>query len=166
MRDPIRSWVVETIRAVEEVQREFSQSAGLLLTEGDLECELYGKLRANRQLPTMGQTQGELGVSQSVHSQVTWFKPDQDSGYKVDLTILDPPNLDLLRAKVVDRDPKKGFFYDGPAVGIELKFIRSASKSEVRNKAREDYEKVLDMAESYQAKIKEGVYRMANRDDL
>jgi len=151
MEKPTFNWWKHVVEAIKKLQSDYHQHRGMLLTEGDLECQLFRYLMLEAPFSGYHRTQynGNRPSSGYIHSQVTWFKPDQLSGFKVDLTVLEPSKLNVRHYQnedeiyQEDRKPSKGFFYDGPSIGIELKFIRRFD--DLQERAIEDYKKIQDM---------------------
>ena len=162
-----RKWIDIVISSVQEIQKDFNNNKGLLLTEGDLECILYNKLISNKEFVSNKKCKSSDWKTGFVHSQVTWFKPDKDSGFEIDLTLLNPESLDIQTFEEVQNFPNKGFFYDGEAVAIELKFIRSDINKKVSNDAQCDYIKIVDrLHTSIELLIKKNRYSRANIDNI
>lgn len=137
-------WIKTVISTIKEIQIDFSENKGLLLTEGDLECELYRKLNDKLNFKDRVKCKTSDWKTCSIHSQITWFKPNRESGFVVDLTILNPNKLDINTFEMARDFPNKGFFYDGESVAIELKFLREGSNTKISNDAQCDYIKIVD----------------------
>lgn len=149
MNKKITGWVSVIENSIRELQADYSINKGLLLTEGDLECELYRRLTLYKDFCETSATKTEGWSTNFVHSQVTWFRTKTDgthldSGFEVDLTIFDPANLDVQTFENENYYPNKGYFHDGECIGIEVKFIRDQSRSKVISAANCDYIKVVD----------------------
>ena len=146
------SWVEATEQAIESLQKKYQVNRGMILTEGDLECHLFSELLQQPSLsgfhPSKNDSFHYNGVNGTdlkttyVHSQVTWFKPDQKSGFEVDITICDPKKLEVVNIELFEEHTSKGFAYDGECVAIEVKFIRDINKA--NQYGQEDYLKLRD----------------------
>jgi hypothetical protein len=137
-------WIQTVISCIKEIQNDFNNNKGLLLTEGDLECELYRRLNNKPIFSKRLKCINSEWRTGFIHSQVTWFKPDRESGFEVDLTLLNPSKLDIQTFELAQQYPNKGFFYDGEAVAIELKFLRDNKEGKISNDAQSDYIKIID----------------------
>lgn len=150
LEEPTRTWVSVVYRAVENLQRRYSFNRGMLLTEGDLECHLFNELVNQKELEGFHESEQAKVFKEEnirscltsyVHSQVTWFKPYKKSGFEVDLTIGDPNLFQIRDAVAITDFPSKGFYYDGPSIAIELKFLRSMNR--VSTQAHHDFLKLI-----------------------
>lgn len=137
-------WIQTVISCIKEIQKDFNDNKGLLLTEGDLECELYRRINDKPIFSKRLKCKNSDWKTGFIHSQVTWFKPDKESGFEVDLTLLNPLKLDIQTFELAQHYPNKGFFYDGEAVAIELKFLRDNREGKISNDAQRDYIKIID----------------------
>lgn len=144
MNEELLEWKNSIIEVIRELQYEYSVNKGLFLTEGDLECHLYKRLTENQNFNKYIETESGDWKTGFIHSQVTWFKKEYDSGFRVDLTVLNPKNLKINKFEMVEKYPNKGFFHDGMVVALELKFIRDYQKSEIKSKAIEDFTKIIN----------------------
>ncbi len=168
------SWVEATKRALKALQNKYRVNRGLLLTEGDLECHLFSELLKQDELSGYHDSMsgkycgapvdGAQLKTTFVHSQVTWFKPDQKSGFEVDLTIGDPAKLEVKNIELFGQYTSKGFAYDGECVAIELKFIRS--EEDIRYKAHEDYLKLRDRLIPAKIENIAKVYKISSEDNI
>lgn len=171
--DPkVRTWLDVVVRCLREIQNDFEVNRALLLTEGDLECELYRRLLDVEELAHYGATKRDGWRTRFVHSQVTWFstKPDRTakhSGFEVDLTIFDPANIDVQTFAMDEYYPNKGYVHDGECIAIELKFIRTNARQEVANRANYNFIKTVDRLRVEKNRLVEsGHYQVANMNNV
>lgn len=127
IQDPmINQTIIPQIKdVIERLVLDWQRVPGLILTEDDLKCHLFGKLIALAELA--GEIESvDSGVRASaVHSEVSWFDENNRLTLKPDLTIIEPENLSILHP--LQRGiplPRKGFHFNGNAVILELKLIR------------------------------------------
>lgn len=174
MEEPTKSWVSITQKAVKSLQDKYSKNRGMLLTEGDLECHLFNELMLQPELSEYRPSKitnihnekiTEEFKTSYVHSQVTWFKLNQKSGFEPDLTICNPELLEVRNHDLLLDYPSKGFSYDGPCVAIEIKFIRTEYKASLTS--HEDLRKFLnDLIPAKLANIKKDNYKISNPDNV
>ncbi len=167
-------WVKATKNAITSLQKKYSNNRGMLLTEGDLECHLFSELLNQPCLSGFhfpkddsywkdGKQEKNLKTTY-VHSQVTWFNTQRQSGYEVDLTICDPEKLEVKNIEIFEEYPHKGFAYDGPCVAIELKFMRDGSN---KKQYDEDYLSLRDnLIPDKIANIESGKYKLSNKNNI
>lgn len=153
MIEPTISWVQATKKAVKSLQERYKQNRGMLLTEGDLECHLFNELMRQPELSgyhaskatdvyDFSSKSDSTMKTSFVHSQVTWFKVNEKSGFEPDLTIGKPELLEVKNHELLLDYPSKGFAYDGPCVAIEIKFLRNIERAGMQ--AHEDFLKFID----------------------
>jgi len=173
--DPLTTkWVDLTRKAIDSLQKNYKANRGMLLTEGDLECHLFNELLKQPCISGYhhpkddtfwkdGKQENNLKTTY-VHSQVTWFKDDRQSGYEVDLTICDPKNLEVVNIELFEEYPHKGYAYDGPCVAIEVKFIRDGRYPKQYD---EDYFSLRDnLIPDKLSNIAKGKYQESNKDNI
>ena len=167
MKSELIQWKDSIIQVIRDLQREYSHNKGLILTEGDLECHLYKRLTDSPNFNNYAKTKSSDWKTGFVHSQITWFKRENDSGFRVDLTVLKPENLSIQDYENSETYPHKGYFHDGMVVAIELKFIRTAEETEIENKAKEDYLKIVNnLKKAKEFLIKNGRYKNVTTDEI
>jgi hypothetical protein len=163
--EDVLRWMDYVRDIAEEVQQEFSDSPGLLLTEGDLQAMMFHKLYSSYDelsFPSESKRSGPETIK--LHSEITWFKPEKKSGFEVDLTIFNQVNSDLINIDKIKDFPHKGFFHDGEALGIELKFIRDKS---VQDSVEEDLDIIIkEIFPSKYARMQTGTYTKANLTNI
>lgn len=137
-------WQVALQNSIKQLSELYRHNKGFILTEGDLECQLFSILKNTPVFNRYKDTKTEGWKSGFIHSQVTWFEVAEERGFEVDITICDPANLEIEHFEFVQDYPNKGFFHDGPCIAVELKFIRTEIPFEIKSKAKEDYEHVIN----------------------
>ena len=117
--------VCEVKRVIDNLAKEFCKVRGLLLTEDDLKCQLFAKLK---EIPGIGKPKKSADpdvLAPSIHAEISWFDERGQLALKPDLTLIDPSNLSISRSLQPGIPfPRKGFHFTGEAIIIELKFYR------------------------------------------
>jgi hypothetical protein len=112
---------------IKEIEKEYHQSPGIILTEDDLKCSVYGKLMEIPELSAKTSTQDPHICANSIHAEVSWYDDNGKLTIKPDVTVLEPKNLSILHGcyGYGARLPSKQFEFFGKAIILELKFIRN-----------------------------------------
>ena len=144
---------------IKEIEKEYQQSQGLILTEDDLKCMLYRKLMEIPKLSKITRTEDPHIFANSIHTEVSWYDDNRKLTIKPDITILEPKNLSILHGcfNYDARLPSKQFEFYGKAIILELKFIRN--KTGIRNATlngpiRKDFEKIERLFERVESQNK------------
>ncbi len=140
---------------IAEIEREYQESQGLILTEDDLKCLIYNKLM---QIPELSQrvvTKDQQIYAKSIHTEVSWCDKNGKFTIRPDITILEPEYLSILKRDDKKLQlPSKGFIANGKAIIFELKFIRD--KTGITSKTfngsiMKDYRKIERLFEKLDA---------------
>jgi hypothetical protein len=135
-------------RKVCDLEREYQQTKGLILSESDLKCLLFHKLFEDfsQSTPTMNNHITAIAL----HTEIPWYDRNDKLTLRPDITILNPRYMSILHGVSIERLPSKGFEFGGPTpVVIEVKFVkkkRGISKRDIKE-FEKDAEKILCLAE-------------------
>ena len=147
-----RQLVTVVTTEIQELEKEYQQCQGLILTEDDLKCHLFSKLKAK--MPMNERTINATVTGSSLHSEIKFFDEDDDLSLKPDLCIIDPMHLSIYHSVEFEvkrttarfkQYSSKKFEVGGSAILIELKFCRDPkgpSKIEVAS-FKTDLEKLI-----------------------
>lgn len=106
------------------LEAEYKNNEGLILSEHDLQCLLYAKIREHlvKTHRMKLQTQDNRYAS-PLHTEISFLDKSGKLRIKPDIALLQPSGLKLcdLNDNLVDI---KGFVYRGSACIIELKFLQ------------------------------------------
>jgi hypothetical protein len=135
---------------ISDLEQEFQKNQGMILTEDDLKCHLFSKIKAI--IPQALPTFNPLVTGSPVHSEVKFFAENGSLKFTPDITIISPENLSIFHSiefKVDDNGlgqfekySSKSYEFGGDAILIELKFCRN--KKGLSNKNISDYLKDID----------------------
>jgi hypothetical protein len=132
-----------------ELEREYQAIKGLILTESDLKCLLYTKLMRYSQFSKPQATEEGFMYSSPLHTELSWFDDNGKLTIKPDLTILEPNKLKVTKGSAnVVKLPSKQFSFNGNAIIMELKFIRTPTgiTERIFNKVvLKDFNKIQDL---------------------
>lgn len=166
-------WIKLVKIAITNIYLNFKGNQGLILTEGDLECILFNELLkenldgSENIFSKYYLDKPKAMSTRMVHSQVTWFKTSERSGFRVDLTIFKPENSYLKKHDDVAVWANKGFFHDGKALGVEIKFIRTHVKSKIEEMVKEDCNKLIKkLLPAKLDNISNGTYEKASSNNI
>lgn len=135
-------------REIAELETEYQQTQGLILTESDLKCLLYNKLSKIPALSKNLNTEDKHIKANSVHTELPWYDENRKLTIKPDITILEPENLSILHGyglRPWHSLPSKGCSFRGNAIIFELKFIRARAgitPQKLRGSMEKDYGKI------------------------
>lgn len=133
-------------RKIRDIEREYQQTQGLILTEDDLKCVVFERLSQIPNLSERVETEDREISATYVHAEVSWYDVNGHLAIKPDITILDPKRLSILHAYGFNlRLPSKQFHFVGKAIVIELKFVRNKTgirQSTINGPIMRDYKKI------------------------
>lgn len=135
----------EIERKIKELDIEYQDAQGLILSENDLKCLVYQKLMDIPQLATPIPTEDTHVLSHPVHTELPWYDRQEKLTIRPDITIVDPSHLSILHGRCGIRLlPSKGCVFDGDAIIFELKFARAKSGLTRRfcNSIETDFQKI------------------------
>lgn len=139
------------------LEEEYQQNQGMILTEDDLKCHLFSRLKAvlPQRLPTINR-----GVTGSpLHSEVKFFDEHGKLTMIPDITIISPDHLSIFHSVEFRIDnntfggfkrySSKSFEIGGNAIIIELKFCRAQIGLTRRHiiSYQQDIDKILRLQE-------------------
>jgi hypothetical protein len=146
-------------RLINLLSLEYSLAPGSILTEDDLKCILFDRLRRLPALRKPRFTRDSYLPGTSVHSEISWFDENRRLGIRPDITIIEPEYLRILQDRAepaVDpfcgpfgpvrrarRLPSKQYEYDGQAITLELKFARAGIDKTMLRLIKQDHRKIL-----------------------
>lgn len=137
--------IIESV--IQQIERDYQSAQGLILTESDLKCLIFSKLR-NRIISQFHKyitssrrneahntyshhvrwkmrTRDPGIYSSPLHTELAWYDENHRLTIKPDITILDPSGLSILHGFASPRLPSKQYAFRGEAILLELKFIRN-----------------------------------------
>lgn len=117
------------IHALNSVADRCKKIQGLVLTESDLKCQLYGELIKNNLFGRESQTFNSEIMSIPVHTETKFFDSSGLLTQAPDLVITDTRRLSIKSSIDGSALPTKEFHFDGSSILIELKFLRRKSRA-------------------------------------
>ena len=98
----------------------------LILTETDLQCQLYMKLNEINYLAETSQTDDGF-LTNKIHTEISWFSDNNTDRLSIrpDITLLEPQNLKITSGFNGTPLPSKGLHSVDGGIIFELKFDRN-----------------------------------------
>lgn len=167
MEERLLEWLNSLDSIFGSIHNSYVGNRQAILTEGDLHCLCFAHLRNKfEEQNNVGHYKHQLFQLKSrvsVHSEITWFRINQLSGFEVDITVWDDQFLKFDKFDTFEAYPHKGFAYDGPILGIEVKFIREYDNPV--KQAITDYEKFIEkLIPAKLQNINDGLYKVCRPD--
>jgi hypothetical protein len=106
----------------------FRENPELFLTESDLKCRLFKELDSDSVFSREEATGDGEKRTNYVHSETSYFVLGKLNRKRVDLTVVKPSNYDFMDRAVA----RKGFYFEEPSIGIELKLNKNKSLYRMR----------------------------------
>lgn len=121
-----------------QVMNEFSENPELFLTESDLKCRLFWALNSDAVFSRIEPTQDQTERTNYVHSETAYFVMGKLNKRRVDITVVKPSNYSFDLGEVATRYiiDRKGYSFDEPSIGIELKLNKRKTKSSMTRELR------------------------------
>lgn len=140
----IRSIVEKTIKEIED---EYQEIQGLILTEDDLISIIFHKLSKNYPKVVKPQpTEDESIHAPMLHTELSWYDKNGKLTIKPDITILDPRYLSILHKNDERVNlPSKGCSFRGDAILMEIKFVKNKTgirQATIDGPLRDDIQKI------------------------
>ncbi len=105
--------------------QEYRRHKALILTERDLQCQLYNRLSKIPLLAGNHQTADSGVTGPRVHADLSWFDENWRLSIIPDISILEVDKLSISRSVGGVRLPSKQFSFGGSAIVLEVKFCRN-----------------------------------------
>lgn len=145
----------QIIELIDQIEIEYRENQGLILTEDDLKCLIYLRLSQLDNLNKYEETLDKGIKANSVHAELSWYNSEKKLAIKPDITILDPKNLSILKGIGSNiKLPSKQFNFSGSAIIFEIKFIRIQSgitEYQFKKEILKDFEKIKKLFEKLES---------------
>lgn len=118
--------------------RELADNAtinkALILTETDLQCQIYKKLSEIKKLNKFSNTNDGF-LTNKIHTEISWFSDNITDRLSIrpDITLLDPKNLRITSRFSGAALPSKGLHSIDGGIIMELKFDRNLKTISEKN---------------------------------
>lgn len=106
----------QVLKRINIIANDFKRNKDLFLTEGDLECRIFGELQ--KSLPKEKKTKDGGHKTSYIHSQLRYFEGGRLDKNSVDIVVVPPENFDFKNHEIVRR---KGYYFEEPSIALELK---------------------------------------------
>jgi len=121
-----RSFQERVEDCISRIIEKFRENPELFLTESDVKCRLFMELNNDPVFSQEEVTGDQEKRTSYVHSETSYFVFGKLNRNRVDITVVRPSNYNFEHKEVVSR---KGFYFEEPSIGIELKLNKSKSKN-------------------------------------
>ena len=132
----------KVLEKLDELQSDFQENKGIILTEHDLQCLLFHKLY---DLFTHDKETDDIEIKGSpLHCEIPFFDEERKLRLRPDIAIIDPKGYSIIHS-IEDRykeTPSKEFSFYGDAIVIELKFCRAKRGITKIEGFENDFEKI------------------------
>lgn len=151
-------------RQINLLKMEYSQVPGSILTEDDLKCRLYQKLRWLPALRMPTPTLNRHILGSYVHAELSWYDEYGKLRIRPDITIIEPENMSILHGHVPPPMielfgsvhcpfpgaplPSKQYEFGGKAITLELKFARAGITKAMLRLIKQDFKKMMRLLEN------------------
>lgn len=129
--ESLKNKIKEKIKTIEQL---YIEQKGVILSEHDLQCNLYMKLLEIEELRAVEKTNDDE-LSHFVHTEISWFDENGKLTIKPDISIINPSNFKI--------NGKNDFEFEGEdAIIFELKLNRNNSVNQFLNELKQDKMKI------------------------
>lgn len=139
----------EIASCVSEIEQDYRSSPGLILSEDDAKCLLFGKIQLL--LAGRGQSRGvtaqESVFASPLHTEIKFLDQNGALSIRPDITVMDTTSLSLVHSREGLNVNRKGFVFYGSATAIEIKFCkaRQGIDSRFTSSIQRDCEKLIEI---------------------
>jgi len=162
---------------VRSIEWDYQRTQGLILTEDDLKCLIYNKLKIlffqNKHRlfyrlrqeaqgdylpPWVAETKDRGILASPVHCEIPWYDENNKLTIRPDITILEPSYLSILHGLNGPKLPSKQFEFGGQGIILEIKFNRfknGISSSYFSTHIKSDFDKIQRLFEKLKNQGKE-----------
>ena len=107
---------------------DYAAHRALILTERDLQCQLYNRLTAIPMLAGHFPTEDPGITGSRVHADLSWFDNNKRLSILPDISIVEVEHLRTLASVTRGRLPSKQFAFSGNAIIFETKFLQMGNR--------------------------------------
>lgn len=119
---------------IKELADNATINKALILTETDLQCQIYKKLSEIKKLNKFSNTDDGF-LTNKIHTEISWFSDNITDRLSIrpDITLLDPKNLRITSRFNGAHLPSKGLHSRDGGIIMELKFDRNLKTISKKN---------------------------------
>lgn len=159
---------------VSEIEYDYQLSPGLILSEDDAKCLLFGKIHAH--LAGRGESRGQTAqksiLASPLHTEIKFLDRNGALSIRPDITVMETRNLSLVHSRDGLNVNRKGFVFYGTATAIEIKFCKAIRgiNSRFTSSIQSDCEKLIEIRRRLYPPAAPAIFRAVvvvfNRSDL
>ena len=96
---------------IDEIGDDYYENKGIILTESDLKCIIYGKLLEIEELGKIEETKQDGIKTHFIHTELHWYSDIAGKNYIPDITIIKPSHF-IDGPKLYNFDENKGIIFE------------------------------------------------------